>query len=129
MWQRVLQRLRGPSGRVVSRLCRWPHRVQPRVEALDERQLLSAGALRHALGFPTLGNAPARVASKEAAPARREEGAGSSTPNPGDFVAKIDNPYFPLVPGTTFFYQGTKDGQAARDETFVTHRTKNILGV
>ena len=26
--------------------------------------------------------------------------------DPANFVAKIDNPYFPLVPGTTFIYEG-----------------------
>jgi hypothetical protein len=31
--------------------------------------------------------------------------------NSADFVAKVDNPYFPLKPGTTFIYQGeTEDG-------------------
>ena len=30
---------------------------------------------------------------------------------PADFVAKIDNPFFPLVPGTTFIYEGqTSEG-------------------
>jgi hypothetical protein len=32
-----------------------------------------------------------------------------------DFGPNIDNPWFPLVPGTTFTYVGTKDGKAARD--------------
>src|SRR5262245_12461072 len=49
--------------------------------------------------------------------------------DPNDFVRRIDNPYFPLVPGTTFVYEGTKDGQPARDEFFVTRQTKEILGV
>ena len=26
--------------------------------------------------------------------------------DPANFVSKIDNPYFPLVPGTTFVYEG-----------------------
>ena len=31
--------------------------------------------------------------------------------DPANFVAKIDNPYFPLVPGTTFIYEGqTSEG-------------------
>jgi hypothetical protein len=46
-----------------------------------------------------------------------------------EFVSRIGNPYFPLVPGTTFIYRGTSDGERTRNETFVTYETKEILGV
>src|SRR5437762_8857407 len=49
--------------------------------------------------------------------------------NPGDFSTTIDNPFFPLVPNTTYVYVGTTEGSAARDEFAVTRRTKVILGV
>jgi len=49
--------------------------------------------------------------------------------DPKDFSTTIDNPFFPLVPGTTYIYEGTKEGGAARDEFQVTRRTKVILGV
>jgi hypothetical protein len=49
--------------------------------------------------------------------------------NPADFVDRIDNRYFPLKPGTTFIYKGTKGGLAQRDVITVTHATKRILGV
>ena len=52
-----------------------------------------------------------------------------SSIDPSQFVSRIDNPYFPLVPGTTFFYEGQKDGIPARDEFFVTKDVKKILGV
>jgi hypothetical protein len=48
---------------------------------------------------------------------------------PEDFTTRIDNPFFPLVPGTTFIYAGTKDGAAVRDEYKVTRRTKMVMGV
>ncbi|MCI0554222.1 MAG: hypothetical protein L0287_25005 [Anaerolineae bacterium] len=41
----------------------------------------------------------------------------------------IDNPYFPLVPGTRFVHRGESDGAPTRDVTIVTHKTKEILGV
>jgi hypothetical protein len=71
-------------------------------------------------------------------------GAGSSPPKPpswvvrgtyspviraSDFVSKIDNRYFPLVPGTTFRYRGVKDGIAQTDEMAVTRKVKYVLGV
>jgi hypothetical protein len=48
---------------------------------------------------------------------------------PANFTTKIDNPYFPLKPGTTFIYEGTNGGAKERDEFAVTHNTVKILGV
>jgi len=41
----------------------------------------------------------------------------------------IDNPYFPLVPGTTFTYDGIKDGAPLHDVMTVTGDTRSIMGV
>jgi len=46
-----------------------------------------------------------------------------------DFTANVDNPWFPLKPGTTFVYVGTKDGLAARELFKPTSRVKMIAGV
>jgi hypothetical protein len=53
-----------------------------------------------------------------------------SAPPPGsDFVRTIDNPWFPLEPGTVLTYKGEDEGTPARDVLRVTHRTKKILGI
>jgi hypothetical protein len=49
--------------------------------------------------------------------------------DPANFVAKIDNPFFPLVPGTTFVYEGQTPDGLEHDEFAVTHNTRAILGV
>jgi hypothetical protein len=51
--------------------------------------------------------------------------------NPADFVATIDNRYFPLKPGTAWRYQGVQeDGKTPQtDDVVVTSQTKDILGV
>lgn len=49
--------------------------------------------------------------------------------DPADFVMEIDNPYFPLKPGTTFIYQGETEEGIQRNEVVVTNQTKTILGV
>src|SRR5919199_4493398 len=41
----------------------------------------------------------------------------------------IDNKYFPLKPGTTFFYVGTKEGEPQSDQLIVTNRTKDVDGI
>jgi hypothetical protein len=49
--------------------------------------------------------------------------------DPDDFVRVVDNRFFPLVPGTRFFYRGVEDGEAETNITIVTHDRKNILGI
>jgi len=49
--------------------------------------------------------------------------------DPNNFVSVVDNPYFPLTPGTTFIYRGEKDGVPSRDVMTVSQETKEILGV
>lgn len=49
--------------------------------------------------------------------------------DPEDFVSQVDNPYFPLEPGTTLIYRGETEGVPTRNVTEVTNDTKVILGV
>ena len=45
------------------------------------------------------------------------------------FVANVENEFFPLQRGTTFFYSGTKDGAPTRTVTHVTDKTIRILNI
>ena len=49
--------------------------------------------------------------------------------DPSDFVLPVDNPYFPLEPGTTYRFEGIKEGRRAEDVFYVSNGTKMILGV
>src|SRR4051812_4851440 len=49
--------------------------------------------------------------------------------DPRGFTTRIDNPWFPLRPGTVLTYRGSKDGQPTLDLFRVTHRTRRINGV
>ena len=49
--------------------------------------------------------------------------------DPANFVPNIDNPYFPLTPGTTFTYVSHLGQDVNEDDFVVTHNTKLILGV
>ena len=55
--------------------------------------------------------------------------APSGSVRPSDFVSSVDNPFYPLKPGTTYTYTGKKDGKPIRDVLSVTHETKKIEGV
>lgn len=49
--------------------------------------------------------------------------------DPADFSATVDNPWFPLVPGTRLRYDGSSEGEATVDVVEVTHETAIIAGV
>ncbi len=49
--------------------------------------------------------------------------------DPANFTSAIDNPLFPLKPGTRFVYTGVRDGQTQTDIVEVTAQTKVIMGV
>jgi hypothetical protein len=50
-----------------------------------------------------------------------------ATFNPANFVRQVNNPYFPLKPGTTYVYKSPDESEIVR--TTVTHQTKEVLGV
>ena len=52
---------------------------------------------------------------------------GATATHPG-FTARVDNPWFPLKPGSVSTYRGTKDGQPSREVMTVTHATATIGG-
>ena len=51
------------------------------------------------------------------------------TIDPDHFVQGVDNPYFPLVPGTTLTYEGSSPEGVEHFEDYVTHETKQVMGV
>ena len=69
------------------------------------------------------------LAMVSAAEAKDTAPAPPSDIDPANFVDQVDNKFFPLQPGMTFFYEGAEDGIPIRTEVYVTYRTKRILGV
>jgi hypothetical protein len=55
--------------------------------------------------------------------------ARSTDVDPANFVRRIDNPWYPLRPGTTYVFTGVLDGKPTRDVVTVTGQSKTILGV
>jgi len=49
--------------------------------------------------------------------------------DPANFVSEVNNPYFPLVPGTTMIYKGRSEGDVITDSFAITHNTRVIGGV
>lgn len=49
--------------------------------------------------------------------------------NPANFVTAVNNPYLPLVPGTTRIYEGQMEDGLERIEVTVLHETRLVMGV
>ena len=49
--------------------------------------------------------------------------------DPANFVAVVDNPYFPLKPGTAYHFEGVAGKTPQVDDAVVTGKTVEILGV
>jgi hypothetical protein len=86
------------------------------------RRRTPATAAALAACVAALGGHPAAAGSAAAVPL-------PLLPPASDFVRTVDNPWFPLVPGTVLTSAGESDGTPAKDIFRVTGRTKTILGV
>jgi hypothetical protein len=49
--------------------------------------------------------------------------------DPATFVSAVDNPLWPLKPGTAYHYAGTRGATRQTDDEVVTRQTKLILGI
>src|SRR5262245_47373821 len=75
------------------------------------------------------GTAAAQPATTDSAARAHSPAPPPLPPPPGDLVRTVDNPSFPLQPGTGLTYTGHDEGSPARDVLRVTHRTKRIQGI
>ncbi|MGZ8603601.1 MAG: hypothetical protein ACXWX9_02450 [Actinomycetota bacterium] len=78
----------------------------------------------------TLGSLSAGAATAGECPIELPQGGEPANLDPSDFVEEIDNPYWPMAPGTRWVYRESDPaGNAQRVEVTVTTRTKAILGI
>ena len=68
--------------------------------------------------------------SKSSAGSELPQGSDAVELNPADFTTDIDNPYWPMSPGSRWVYRETDgQGDVRRVEVTVTSRTKTIDGI
>jgi hypothetical protein len=108
---------------------------------LGRLKVLSSRATASTLTFVLLGGLGGGCGSSSrggtSSTARRQSASalapvhGSYSPsiNPANFVATVDNRYWPLKPGTGFHYQGVRGKTPQTDDALVTRQTKRILGI
>jgi hypothetical protein len=86
-------------------------------------------ALSIAIGL-AIGILPAGIAVAGTCPIPLPQGSEPVELDPANFVAQIDNPYWPMAPGSTWVSRESDiEGDAVRVDVTVTTRTRQILGI
>jgi hypothetical protein len=83
-------------------------------------------ALLVGCGSSTTKHAASTTTASELAPIH---GTYAPTIDPANFGSKVDNPLWPLEPGTGFHFRGMRGTTPQTDDEVVTRRTEKILGV
>jgi hypothetical protein len=89
--------------------------------------VLASGGLTSAAAAPM--GAPPSNRCDQPGPYELPHGDESVDLDPADFSTRIDNPYWPMRPGTTWRYVERGEGEVSRVTVRVTHRTKLIRGI
>src|SRR6266850_1967726 len=92
-------------------------------------QTLHRGATRMTRHMRLLGSAVILIVMAAGGAGSTSAGSANVVLDPANFVAVVNNPYFPLPVGRTLVYAGTKEGQTLIDTVTVTADTKTILGI
>jgi len=92
--------------------------------------ILAVGMALALIGGGSAVAASTQAASQKPGPIKSGAGPGwPSTLKPRDFVARVDNSWFQLLPGSEWRYKGSKGNTKTIDVVSVTRSTKRILGV
>ena len=77
-----------------------------------------------------LGTWQGAIATAGTCPVPLPQGSDPVTLEPADFVDRIDNPYWPMPPGTRWVYrESDTEGNAQRVKVTVIDRTREIMGI
>ena len=78
---------------------------------------------------PTGSDPPAESGSSSPGGSGLPRGSEPANLDPAEFTTRIDNPYWPLAPGSKWVYREVENGVVQRVEVTVTNRTKVVDGV
>ena len=89
----------------------------------------TGGSTRPTATGSVIAPSPSAEIAENPAPVVKGQPYHPDVPPPDEFVATIDNPYMPWIPGTKMMFEGVSDGQRERNLVVVTDRTKVVMGV
>ena len=67
--------------------------------------------------------------SKSSSPPSLPQGTKAVKLDPADFTTNIDNPYWPMRPGSHWVYREVENGETQRVDVTVTNQTKTLEGI
>jgi hypothetical protein len=67
--------------------------------------------------------------SKSSSPSSLPQGTKPVKLDPADFTTNIDNPYWPMRPGSHWVYREVENGETQRVDVTVTNQTKTLAGI
>jgi hypothetical protein len=90
---------------------------------MTTKTALSAAATVAVLALAACGG------SKSGSPASLPTGSEPFKLDPADFTTQIDNPYWPMIPGSHWVYREVENGEVQRVDVTVTDQTRQIAGI
>src|SRR6266536_4976513 len=115
---------------------RWEEQMCVRLKRRSPRATASTIAFALLAGFGSScgssgGGSPSPTTAATTSASRLAPIHGSYSPSidPSNFVATVDNRYWPFKPGTGFHYQGVRGQTRQTDDELVTRESQLILGV
>lgn len=99
------------------------------IAAVGMAVLLGAACTRSSASTSPTPTSPVPTAAATLPAAAPSDSGYHPVIDPANFVAVVDNPFFPLTPGTTDVFEGIRDGKGQRDEFVVTGETRVVMGV
>src|SRR5919201_192347 len=78
---------------------------------------------------PTGSDSPPEPGSSASRGSGLPRGSEPANLDPAQFTTRIDNPYWPLAPGSKWVYREVENGVVQRVEVTVTNRTKVVDGI
>jgi hypothetical protein len=99
-------------------------------EALVRRAILALTTMLLAVAVAACGGGSQEAGNpSSAAPTTLPTGSEPVRLDPAKFTAQIDNPYWPMTPGSRWVYREKADGEVQRVEVTVTDQTRTIMGI
>jgi hypothetical protein len=97
--------------------------------SVQPRAFLAIAGLAAALGLAACGGGDSTTtvtAAGGAASTALPQGSEPVDLDPADFTTRIDNPYWPMTPGSRWVYREAEDGSVMRVVVTITNETKRI---
>jgi hypothetical protein len=93
------------------------------------RAILALMTMLFAVAVAACGGGSQEAGNPSSAATSLPKGSETVQLDPGRFTTQIDNPYWPMTPGSRWLFREKADGEVQRVEVTVTDQTKMVMGI